>query len=203
MCDPNPCKGGGTCEEHDGTFTCYCPPGLAGSYCQHDVSKTSIKVASFTGRSLIGVVTPEDHVNRFDIELGFRSFSDNGLIFYTQGQLDNDFLSLTIKDGHVEFRYDLGGGPLVIKSNSKIILGHWHKLVAKRYNQDGFLALGESDKVMGQTSGSIKTLNVGQLSWIGGVNEGNNELAHVLFPVCCCFHFAMADRKSKTGPNVV
>ena len=172
MCDPNPCKGGGTCEEHDGTFTCYCPPGLAGSYCQHDVSKTSIKVASFTGQSLIGVVTPEDHVNRFDIELGFRSFSENGLIFYTQGYQDGDFLSLTIKDGHVEFRYDLGGGPLVIKSNSKVILGHWHKLVAKRYNQDGFLALDESDKVMGQTSGSIKTLNVGQLSWIGGVNDG-------------------------------
>ena len=30
LCDPNPCKGGGTCEEHDGTYSCYCPPGLAG-----------------------------------------------------------------------------------------------------------------------------------------------------------------------------
>ena len=49
LCDPNPCKGGGTCEEHDGTFTCYCPPGLAGTYCQHDVSTTSMNVASFTG----------------------------------------------------------------------------------------------------------------------------------------------------------
>ena len=33
------CLGGGTCEEHDGTFTCYCPPGLAGDRCQHDLSK--------------------------------------------------------------------------------------------------------------------------------------------------------------------
>ena len=43
--------GGGTCEEHDGTFTCYCPPGLAGAYCEHDVSKTSMDIASFTGNS--------------------------------------------------------------------------------------------------------------------------------------------------------
>ena len=44
------CLGGGTCEEHDGTFTCYCPPGLAGDRCQHDLSKhDQIAVASFLG----------------------------------------------------------------------------------------------------------------------------------------------------------
>jgi hypothetical protein len=58
LCHPNPCQGGGTCEEHDGTFTCYCPEGLTGSRCQHDVTKTNISVASFVGDSLIGVITP-------------------------------------------------------------------------------------------------------------------------------------------------
>ena len=43
--------GGGTCEEHDGTFTCYCPVGLAGVHCQHDLSKTSMDIASFTGKN--------------------------------------------------------------------------------------------------------------------------------------------------------
>ncbi len=44
------CLGGGTCEEHDGTFTCYCPPGLAGDRCQHDLSQhDQIAVASFLG----------------------------------------------------------------------------------------------------------------------------------------------------------
>ena len=54
------CLSGGTCEEHDGTFTCYCPPGLAGDRCQHDLrpsaiggndegSLNQIAVASFLG----------------------------------------------------------------------------------------------------------------------------------------------------------
>ena len=54
------CLSGGTCEEHDGTFTCYCPPGLAGDRCQHDLrpsaiggdnndSVNQIAVASFLG----------------------------------------------------------------------------------------------------------------------------------------------------------
>ena len=42
-------KGGGTCEEHDGTFSCYCPAGLAGTKCQPDVSQTSMNSARFTG----------------------------------------------------------------------------------------------------------------------------------------------------------
>ena len=170
LCDPNPCQGGGTCEEHDGTFSCYCPPGLAGTHCQHDVSQASINVASFTGHSWVGLDIPQDTlVNRFDLEFSFRSFSENGLLFYVQGSQDNDFLSLTLRNRYAEFRYDLGSGPSVLKSNSQIQLGQWHRLVAKRYNQDGFLSL-DSDKVTGQAVGSIKTLNVDTMAFMGGVD---------------------------------
>ena len=64
------CLGGGTCEEHDGTFTCYCPPGLAGDRCQHDLSQhEQISVASFLGSgeghlkstpSYVEIKTPSD-----------------------------------------------------------------------------------------------------------------------------------------------
>ena len=111
-------------------------------------------------------------VNRFDIKISFRSFTESGIIFYAQGSKDNDFISLTILDGFVEFRYDLGSGTLLIQSNSKISMGQWHHLVARRYNQDGFLSLDASDKVTGKAVGSIKTLNVDQLAWIGGLDDG-------------------------------
>ena len=65
----------------------------------------------------------------------------------------------------VEFRYDMGSGTLLIRSNSKISMGQWHHLVARRYNQDA------SDKVTGKAVGSIKTLNVDQLAWIGGLDD--------------------------------
>ena len=66
-------------------------------------------------------------------------------------------------NGFVEFRYDLGVGPAILKSSIQIKLGHWHRLVAKRYHQDGFMSLDGTDKITGQTVGSIKTLNVEQL----------------------------------------
>jgi hypothetical protein len=54
---------------------------------------------SFSGHSFIGLLTPEDVVNRFDIKISFRSFTENGIIFYAQGSKDNDFISLTILNG--------------------------------------------------------------------------------------------------------
>eukprot|EP00095_Tigriopus_kingsejongensis_P010554 maker-scaffold421_size176100-snap-gene-0.22 protein:Tk10554 transcript:maker-scaffold421_size176100-snap-gene-0.22-mRNA-1 annotation:"hypothetical protein DAPPUDRAFT_308094" len=195
LCDPNPCHGGGTCEEHDGVFSCYCPPGFAGTLCQHDLSKSSISIASFVGNSLMAVLAPADAVNRLEIKLKFRTFAQNGLILYNEGNLETgetDFLSLTIIDrcecpmiasttqrAHdcyhspyfrfVEFRYDLGSGPVVLRSNAQVVPGQWHELVAKRYHKDGLLEV-DGDRVTGSSKGSLRTLNVGELIWIGNVD---------------------------------
>ena len=32
-CQPNVCKNGAKCIEHDSGFKCICPPGYKGSYC--------------------------------------------------------------------------------------------------------------------------------------------------------------------------
>ena len=118
-------------------------------------------------------------VNRFEIELSFRSFSEDGLIFYAQGSTDSDYLSIALLNGYVEFRYDLGVGPAVLRSSIPIKLGHWHRLVAKRYHQDGFMSLDGVDRITGQTVGSIKTLNVKSLAFMGGVPEGTNEVFEI------------------------
>ena len=45
----------------------------------------------------------------------------------------DDFLSVALVDGFVEFRYDLGSGAVSIRSPERIRPGHWHRLVAARY----------------------------------------------------------------------
>ena len=50
----------------------------------------SIEVASFTGgsggeSSLMAVLTPDDSVNRVEIDIEFRTFADDGLILYSGG----------------------------------------------------------------------------------------------------------------------
>ena len=152
-----------------------------GSNCEHDVTKTALNIASFTGHSLLGILTQDDMVNRFEIELSFRSFSEDGLIFYAQGSTDSDYLSIALLNGYVEFRYDLGVGPAVLRSSIPIKLGHWHRLVAKRYHQDGFMSLDGVDRITGQTVGSIKTLNVKSLAFMGGVPEGTYKVFEIKF----------------------
>jgi hypothetical protein len=44
-------------------------------------------------------------------------------------------------------------------------------LVAARYHRDGFLSLDGGERVTGQSRGSLRTLNVGELTFLGGVGE--------------------------------
>ena len=46
-----------------------------------------------------------------------------------------DFLSVSIVNGFVEFRYNLGSGPAVLRSLKKVILGMWHSVSVKRWHQ--------------------------------------------------------------------
>jgi coxsackievirus/adenovirus receptor len=99
-------------------------------------------------------VFSEESVSRVEIDLVFRTFSDEGILFYADGgrtstassppmtpssaapAAENDFISLAVVQGYVEFRYDLGSGvPLILRSASPVKLGHWHHVVAKRYHQ--------------------------------------------------------------------
>ena len=53
-------------------------------------SLDSIEVASFTGdSSLMAVLTPDDSVNRVEIDIEFRTFADDGVILYSGGGGDD------------------------------------------------------------------------------------------------------------------
>ncbi|CAB4061570.1 unnamed protein product [Lepeophtheirus salmonis] len=180
LCDPNPCQGGGTCDEHDGTFSCYCRSGLTGSRCEHDLSLTDMNTASFTGQdSHVEIKIPTDSVKRMEIEIMFRTFNvQEGLLLYGQSENENDFISLGIMDGHIIFSYDLGSGAVTLKSHGKIEKGKWTHLVAKRYHQDGLLELERTDKVIGSTRGSLRTLSLQGHLWIGGVDPNDFPLMY-------------------------
>ena len=91
------------------------------------------------------------------IELEFRSYVDNGLLVYSH-QNDNgsgDYISLAIINGFIEFRYDLGSGPAIIKSHHRITNKKFHKVRIEYYIQNIKLiffinpsqVISESDKL--------------------------------------------------------
>ena len=65
----------------------------------------------------------------------------SGLILYN-GETDNnqvgDFISLSMSGSRVEFRFDLGSGPVIITSDP-VALDTWHTVRIKRNKREGQL----------------------------------------------------------------
>jgi hypothetical protein len=62
-----------------------------------------------------------------------------GLILYN-GQKkggDGDFVSLGLNNSYVEFRFDVGSGPAVIRSDHPIRTGEWHTVILSRTKKQG------------------------------------------------------------------
>lgn len=80
---------------------------------------------------------------RSNIILRFKTYADNGLIFY-MGK-NRDFMSLEMKEGRVLFQFDLGGMPAKLITPKTFNDGQWHKIQAQREEQIGVLTVdGES-----------------------------------------------------------
>ncbi len=52
---------------------------------------------------------------------------------------------------HVEFRFDLGGGPVTLRSPSPLVPGQWHRVVFKRYHQDGMIQVRKKKLLLKNT----------------------------------------------------
>ena len=79
------------------------------------------------------------------VSLKFKTYADNGLIFFAgEGR---DFMSLELVDGKIVFQYDLGSGRAKLESTERYNDGNWHTVVANRLRQDGLLKV---DSVTGK-----------------------------------------------------
>ena len=52
-----------------------------------------------------------------EIQIVFKPKSSNGILLYNGNRMDGkgDFISLNLVDGFIEFRFDLGTGPAIIR----------------------------------------------------------------------------------------
>jgi len=67
----------------------------------------------------------------------------------------------------VEFRYDLGDGPAILRSTNRVLSGSSYHIVAKRYNRDGLLRVDGDEEVKGTSPGAMKSLNLDHGSFMG------------------------------------
>ena len=187
-CASSPCMNGGTCLEvmNGANFTCHCPLGYAGYFCEESklsvhyllnnvfslLTDIVVTLPSFSGQSFLQYSSPVGITSSTSVSLTFYPTSQTGLLFYIGDvTLSRDFLSLSLVNGFVEFRYDLGSGPAVIMTSVSIMLNHWHTLQATRTRKSGSLTVDNSNTYIGTSPGTTSLLNAQGDLYIGGVDE--------------------------------
>ncbi|XP_054001386.1 agrin-like isoform X3 [Hylaeus anthracinus] len=170
-CLSYPCHATSTCIDlPSATFVCICRPNYTGLLCDEEINKRDYDVPSFDGKSYVRMNRLKAY-HRFSIEVEFKTYADNGIILYNQQKSDGtgDFVSLAIVDGFVQFRYNLGNGPVILTSSERVTMKTFHRVAAKRYHKDGVLIFNDGDDVAGQSQGMLKSLDLNQNTYIGNM----------------------------------
>lgn len=137
---------------------------------QDPCSKKEYPYPFFTGKSTISLGKLAGY-HKLSIEIEITPYLDfqHGILIFSSQHANGsgDFISLALIDGYVEFRYGLGDGPAKLRSISRLLAGITYHIVAKRYNRDGLLRVNDEEDVKGTSPGSMKSLNLDQVGFMG------------------------------------
>ena len=166
-CRVSPCQGGGTCESHDGTFTCYCPQDRTGHLCQHLLdtgTRDSEWVAGFSGQTRVSLVL-EDHKHqtpKYSVKMRVKPVSGEGVILHSGDTI------IALHNGHLQFSYGGAVAPgLVVQSPLPLTLNTWHQVSLQTYHSDLMMQV-DSERVEARLDNTkIQTLL--ESVFIGGV----------------------------------
>ena len=167
-CSSNPCGGGGTCEEHDGTFTCYCGEGMRGRFCEERVDIAGSKVASFSGTSFAKIRMSPTSLIRSSIKIKFVSYEKSGQLFYNRNP-KGDFLKIELNNFYLRAEYLIGNFSLCLTSLSQLSQGEWHQILVQRYRGSAKLKIDHLEPVYGEIMRTISIHELGNISHIGGL----------------------------------
>ncbi|XP_023288194.1 agrin [Orussus abietinus] len=177
-CLSYPCHASSTCIDlPSATFVCICRPNYTGLLCDEEINKRDYEIPFFDGKSYVRMSRLKAY-HKFSIEVEFKTYADNGIILYNQQKSDGtgDFLSLAIVDGFVQFKYNLGNGPVVLTSPKKVTMKTYHKIAAKRYHKDGVLIFNDAEDINGQSQGIMKSLDLNQDTFVGNVPTNHSKV---------------------------
>ncbi|KTF85092.1 hypothetical protein cypCar_00012330, partial [Cyprinus carpio] len=168
-CHKEACGPESTCiNRPDGSgYDCRCHLGISGNKC---MDGALIKTPLFDGDESYIAYPPLTNIH-YDlrIEMEFKPMDYAGLLFFGGDKNMKDFVTLSMVDGHVEFRYELGTGQAVLRSQEPVSLGQWHRVVAERLRKDGSLKVNNAREITRSSPGKAEGLNIHTPMYLGGV----------------------------------
>ncbi|XP_044531293.1 protein eyes shut homolog [Gracilinanus agilis] len=176
VCDPehepqHQCSQGATCIPLPEGYACRCPLGMTGVHCEQALS---ISDPSFRSNESSWMSFAPFYIRqKMHIQLQFQPLSTDGILFYTAQHLNSrsgDFLCLSLTNGSVQLRYNLGDRTVILQSLQKIHTGRrfWHVIKAGRVGNEGYLELDGINVTKRATAG-MRALDTSTDFYIGGV----------------------------------
>uniref|UniRef100_A0AAR2JIR6 Heparan sulfate proteoglycan 2 n=1 Tax=Pygocentrus nattereri TaxID=42514 RepID=A0AAR2JIR6_PYGNA len=170
-CHPEACGPDATCiNRPTGTgYDCRCHLGKFGNKC---MDGTLVTTPLFDGEDSYIAYPPLTNIhNDLRIDMEFKPMDTDGLMFFSGGKKMKveDFVALSMVDGHIEFRYELGTGQAVLRSQEPVSVGQWHRVAAERVNKDGSLKVDHTKEIRRSSPGKAQGLNIHTPMYLGGV----------------------------------
>ncbi|XP_078111881.1 basement membrane-specific heparan sulfate proteoglycan core protein isoform X2 [Sander vitreus] len=150
-------------------YDCRCHLGKFGNKCMDGELVTT---PLFDGEESYIAYPPLTNVHDdLRVELEFKPLERDGLMFFCGGKKMKveDFVAISMVEGHVEFRFELGTGQAVLLSSEPVSLGQWHRVVAERNKKAGHLKVDQGPVERKTSPGSTQGLNIHTPMYLGGV----------------------------------
>ena len=109
------------------------------------------------------------------VTMSIRPASPDGLLLLNQQANGRDYIAVVLRNGHVEFWYDLGSGAVSLMSTDVLELDVWHMIEVYRSGRSGHLIIDSSFPVSGESPGNLNALQLGDPLFIGGVDAASSD----------------------------
>ncbi|XP_072773405.1 basement membrane-specific heparan sulfate proteoglycan core protein isoform X6 [Taeniopygia guttata] len=185
-CHPEACGPDATCVNRpDGQgYTCRCHLGKTGERCTEG---EVVNVPSFDEEGAFVSYPPLTNVHHeLRLEVEFLPLAPDGLLLFSAGKAApvEDYVALAMIGGHLEFRYELGSGPAVLRSAEPVALGQWHWVTAERVHKDGTLVVDDGAPVKRSSPGKSQGLNLRSPLYLGGTEPPLRPPTNASFRGC-------------------
>lgn len=107
------------------------------------------------------------------IDVQLKTLTSDGVVFYAAQKEDGsgDYVALVLNDGFIEFRFELGSGPVVMRSDHRLTNSFFHRVVASREGRNASLQVDGRTVGTRFSPGDMISLNLQTPTYLGAVPD--------------------------------
>ncbi|XP_038055589.1 protocadherin Fat 1-like isoform X3 [Patiria miniata] len=156
-CSSDPCPDYMSCQGNGDSYTCVC----ADNSLSCGGGDPSLRPMSFTGSSYMRYDLLDVSSLSVRVAVAIHTVESNGVIMHGEG---DDYSTLEIVDGYVQYTFDCGSGPANIPlTRKRVDDGNWHEVSISHHGNVATVTLDRSVSATGSAAGDKRALNLNKM----------------------------------------